>query len=179
MINDVVIEFTTPPTMEGIRWNIIVRRNGNNLRIIENADVGMLFPGANAVLLYSVYPTKEHLMEPNEIELSIRTAFIKGDTDDGTLPNLSQKIKESGMRNTTRVLIHSDDVVVFLNAILPAMARRGECRWAEILMSDNVIADHLSSGELFENWIYHHEITTAGLPTNQKKQGNQRLVSAR
>lgn len=152
MINDVVIEFTTPLTMEGIRWNIIVRRNGNNLRIIENADVGMLFPGANAGLLYSVYPTVKRYKKPNEVELTVRAAYTMGKAAGLDWNSIAGWIKATGTKTTTRVLVDLDRVVDFCDAISFELPRRGECRLVEFLLGDTMIADYISSGE--REWYY-------------------------
>ena len=124
--------------------------DGDRVRVIEHPDADMLFSGANAGLLFSVYPTVERDREPNEIELTVRTGYVKGECDGPDWGHLAQKIKESGMNMTVRVLLRPDDVDDFFVEIPSEMARRGECRRAEFLLGDEVIADYLSSGDQWE-----------------------------
>lgn len=154
MIQDVTIEFKEPRKMSETRWYILVNKNDNRLRVIKDANVDMLFAGRNAGLLFSVYPTTEHLREPNMVELTVCTAYLKGETSMSNWDTLPQKIKESGVNTTIRILIPLDQTDDFFDAIPSGMARRGECRWAEFLLDDAVIANYLSSGKQwdFERW---------------------------
>ena len=138
-----------------VRWSILVGKEGDRVRVIDRPEVEMLFAGVNAGLLFSVYPTAERLREPNEVELTVRTAFIKGEADGPDWSNLTQKIKASGMNMTTRVLLRSDEVVDFCDAASLELARRGECRWVEFLLDDKVIANYLSSGDKL--WEYNYD----------------------
>lgn len=158
-IANVEIGFSTPPALDAVKWKIIVGQNGNRLRVIEDANVEMLFPGENAGLLFSVYPTVEHLLKPDEVELTVRTAYIKRESTRLDWSTLAQDIKESGMRMTARVLLRSDEVDTFLSAAAPVMARRGEWRIVEFLLGDEVIGNFLSWGE----GLYEFNLWTGSL----------------
>ena len=149
----VELEFSTPPALDDVNWHIIVGKNGDRLSVIEDADVEMLFARENAGLLYSMYSTVEHLMEPDEVELTVCTAYVKGENDKSDWSALATDIKESGMRMTARVLLRLDEVVTFCDAISSVMARQGECRCAEFMLGDEIIADYVSSGDNL--WEYY------------------------
>ena len=61
--------FNEPPKLEEIQWSILVGKENNRVRIIEHPDREMLFPGVNADLLYSGYPTVKRYKKPNGIHL--------------------------------------------------------------------------------------------------------------
>lgn len=71
---DIDFSFNEPPKLEEIQWSILVGKENNRVRIIEHPDREMLFPGVNAGLLYSVYPTVKRYKNPNEVELTVRAA---------------------------------------------------------------------------------------------------------
>lgn len=146
-VANVEIEFSNPPALDEVKWNIIVGKNGDRLRVIENPDVEMLFAGENAGLLFSVYPTVEHIKKPDEIELTVRTAYVKRQSTKPDWNTIAQDIKESGTRMTAKVLMRPDEVDTFLSAAAPVMARRGEWRIVEFLLGDEVIGNFLSWGE--------------------------------
>lgn len=150
------LEFFNDPNaaheIDKVRWTILIGKEGDRVRVTEQPKMEMLFSGVNAGLLFPVSPIAERSMEPNEIELTVRTTYIKGETDELDWDSLTQKIRESGTNRATQVLLYSDEVVDFCDAISLELAQRGECRLVEFLLGDEVIANYLSSGE--RDWSY-------------------------
>ena len=151
---EVLFDSNPPREIDEVRWNILVGKEGDQVRVINRPDVEMLFAGVDGGLLFAVYPAEDRLREPYEVELTVRAAYIKGEADGPDWNTLAQEIKASGRNMTTRVLLHTDEVEDFCDAASLEMARRGECRWVEFLLGDKVIANFLSSGERL--WEYHY-----------------------
>lgn len=168
-VASVELEFSTPPALDNVKWHIIAGKNGDRLRVIEDPDVEMLFAGENAGLLFSVYPTAEHLMEPAEVELTVRTAYVKGGTGKSDWNTLARDIKESGVRMTARILLHQDEVVTFCDAVSSVMARHGECRCAEFQLGDGIIADYVSSGDNLWEYNFYTSVYSRYLTERQSR----------
>lgn len=168
-IANVEIEFSTPPALDDIKWHIIAHKNGDRIRVIEATDMEMLFAGEKAGLLFSVYPTAEHLMEPDEVELTVRTAYVKGGTGKSDWNTLARDIKESGVRMTARILLHQDEVVTFCDAVSSVMARHGECRCAEFQLGDGIIADYVSSGDNLWEYNFYTSVYSRYLTERQSR----------
>jgi hypothetical protein len=149
---DIDFNFNEPPKLEEIQWSILVGKENDRVRIIEHPDREMLFPGVNAGLLYSVYPTAKRYKNPNEVELTVRAAYAKGKAAELDWNSIPEWIKATGTITTTRVLVDLDKVVDFCDAISLELSRRGECRLVEFLLGDKMIADYISSGE--REWLY-------------------------
>lgn len=154
MTNNFVVDFyfNEPPKLEEIQWSILVGKENNRVRIIEHPDREMLFPGVNAGLLYSGYPTVKRYKKPNEVELTVRAAYAKGKAAGLDWDSIPEWIKATGTITTTRVLVDLDKVVDFCDAISLELSRRGECRLVVFLLGDKIIADYISSGE--REWFY-------------------------
>lgn len=156
MTNNSVVDFdfgfNEPPKLEEIQWSILVGKENDRVRIIEHPDTEMLFPGVNAGLLYSVYPTVKRYKTPNEVELTVRAAYTKGKAAGLDWNSIAGWIKATGTITTTRVLVDLDKVVDFCDTISFELPRRVECRLVEFLLGDKMTADYISSGE--REWYY-------------------------
>ncbi len=150
-IASVEIDFPTPqPSLDDVKWHIIVAKNGDRPRVIDNPDVEMLFPGENAGLLFSAYPTMEYIKNPDDLELTVRTAYVKRNSTKNVPDDwetFAQDVKASGIKMTVKILLRKDDVDTFLSAAAPVMARHGEWRIVELLLDDDEIGSYRSWGK--------------------------------
>lgn len=93
---DIDFGFNEHPKLEEIQWSILVGKENDRVRIIEHPDKEMLFPGVNAGLLYSVYPTVKRYKNPNEVELTVRAAYTKGKAAGPDWNSIAGWIKATG-----------------------------------------------------------------------------------